>query len=52
MLILATIILSHFRSPRPLPTSMLDILRQKRFEPFLKINIDEGGGGEIVQTNF
>ena len=38
-----------FSFPRPLPTSMLDILRQKRFEPFLKINIDEGGGGEIVQ---
>ena len=30
-------------------TSMLNILRQKRFEPFLKMNIDEGGGGEIVQ---
>ena len=31
---------------------MLDILRQNRSEPLLKINIDEGGGGEIVKKRF
>ena len=30
------------------PTSMLQSLRQKRSEAFFKINIDEGGGGEIA----
>ena len=33
----------------PAPSSMLENLRAKRLDPFLKINIDEGGGVEIEQ---
>ena len=45
-------LLSFSSPPCLLPTSMLDILRQNRSEPLLKINIDEGGGGEIVKKRF
>ena len=28
---------------------MLEVLREERLEALVKINIDEGGGGEIIE---
>ena len=51
MLISTINFLFHFRLPPPPSTSMLDVLRAKRFEALVKINIDGGGGGEIVEKS-